>query len=61
MTYLLDTMLVSFFLRAGREVELAAAASRCPMAMVDELRQELEKDRRRGGAFRASPEEHVGT
>lgn len=49
MIYLLDTMMVSFFLQADREAELAAAAKRCPMALVDEVRQELENDRDRGG------------
>lgn len=38
MTYLLDTMMVSFFLRAGRERELAEAARTLPMAIVDEVR-----------------------
>lgn len=53
MTYLLDTMIVSFFLQAGREQELAGAARRCSMAIVDEVRVELENDRERGGpAFR---------
>ena len=49
MTYLLDTMIVSYFLQASREDELAAAAERCPMALVAEVREELENDRERGG------------
>ncbi len=49
MIYLLDTMIVSYFLQAAREGELAAAAKRCPMALVDEVRRELESDRDRGG------------
>jgi hypothetical protein len=48
-TYLLDTMIVSYFLQAGREEELAAAARLCPMAIVDDVRRELERDRERGG------------
>jgi len=52
-TYLLDTMVVSYFLQAGREDELSRAAQRCKMALVEEVRQELERDRDRGGqAFR---------
>src|SRR5262245_21217005 len=54
MTYLLDTMIVSYFLQAGREAALAAAAGRSAMAVVDEVRQELEGERDRGGkAFRS--------
>lgn len=54
MTYLLDTMVISYFLQAGREAALADAAQRCPMAIVDEVRDELERDRKRGGkTFRA--------
>lgn len=49
MTYLLDTMIVSFFLQANREEELAAASRRCSMVIVDEVRRELENDRDRGG------------
>jgi len=48
-TFLLDTMVVSYFLQAAREDELAAAAACCPMAIVDEVRQELENDSNRGG------------
>jgi hypothetical protein len=54
LTYLLDANVVSYFFDANRQRELAAASARCPMAMVDEVRQELERDRARGGpAFRA--------
>lgn len=49
MTYLLDTMIVSYFLQAEREAELAAAARRCSMAVVGEVRKELENDKKRGG------------
>lgn len=49
MIYLLDANVVSYFFDVGRQSELAAAARHCPMAMVDEVRQELEKDPKRGG------------
>ena len=49
MTYLLDTMIVSYFLQAAREKELTVAAGACPMVLVDEVRQELENDPNRGG------------
>ncbi|MBN1208406.1 MAG: hypothetical protein JXB05_26335 [Myxococcaceae bacterium] len=49
MTYLLDAMIVSYFRQAGHEDALAAAAKRCSMALVDEVRRELEADRSRGG------------
>ena len=53
MTYLLDTMIVSYFLQAEREAELAQAATCCSMALVEEVRQELDNDKDRGGkAFR---------
>jgi hypothetical protein len=48
-TYLLDTMIVSYFLQAQRDAELAIAAKRCPMAIVGEVQGELEKDKTRGG------------
>jgi len=48
-TYLLDTMVVSYFLQSNREGELSNAARRLPMAVVDEVRKELEGDRDRGG------------
>jgi hypothetical protein len=51
-TYLLDTMIVSYFFQKGRENELALAAQRCSMALVDEVRRELEGDPRRGQVFR---------
>lgn len=54
MTYLLDANVVSYFFDVNRQRELAVASARCPMVMVDEVRQELERDRARGGrAFRA--------
>ena len=49
MTYLLDTMVVSFFLEAGRDSELAVASAAVPMAVADEVRRELLADRNRGG------------
>ncbi len=49
MTYLLDAMIVSYFLQAGRENDLAMAARCCSMALVDEVRGELLRDKKRGG------------
>lgn len=49
MTYLLDTMIVSYFLQSQHEVELAMAAKCSPMALVNEVRHELENDKKRGG------------
>ena len=49
MTYLLDTMVVGFFQRAGRQADLAAAASVCPMAVVGEVRVELANGTEFGG------------
>ena len=54
MTFLLDTNVVSYFLQAGRERELAEAARCCPMALVDEVFRELKADPHRGG--RAFPQ-----
>lgn len=51
MTFLLDTNVISYFLQIGREPELAIAAQRCPMAVVDEVYQELQADPRRGRTF----------
>lgn len=50
MTYLLDTMIVSYFLQAGRKDELARAAKRCSVALVEEVRRELEVDKKHGGS-----------
>jgi len=50
MTYLLDTMIVSYFLESAHEKALAEAAKRLPMAIVGEVRRELWKDTHRGGA-----------
>jgi hypothetical protein len=44
-------MIISYLLQAQHETELAAAAKRCPMALVDEVRRELENDKKRGGRF----------
>lgn len=53
MTYLLDTNIVSYFLQADREDDLAVAAKRCSIAVVGEVHRELENDKSRGGkAFR---------
>lgn len=49
MTYLLDTMIISYFLQAQREDALARAAALCRVAIVDEVRRELEVDTKRGG------------
>ncbi len=49
MTYLLDTNIVSYFLQAQREKDLAAAAKRCSMAVVEEVLRELRDDPKRGG------------
>lgn len=49
MTYLLDTNIVSYFLQAGRDRELAAASKHCPMALVGEVARELTNDPGRGG------------
>lgn len=49
MTFLLDTNVVSYFLQAGREADLAKASKLCPMALVEEVYRELEADTRRGG------------
>jgi hypothetical protein len=48
-TFLLDTNIVSSFLRAGREKELATASQRISLEIVDEVRRELEADRQYGG------------
>ena len=50
MTYLLDTMIVSYFLDTQREKELSSAAQTCKLAIVDEVRVELANDPDRGGA-----------
>lgn len=49
MTYLLDTNIISYFLQAQHEDELAIAAKVVSMAIVDEVRKELEEDGTRGG------------
>ena len=48
-TFLLDSNIVSFFLQARAEKELAAASQRVPLAIVDEVRRELEAHPNRGG------------
>jgi hypothetical protein len=48
-TYLLDTNVVSYFLQAQREAELAQAAARRAMAVVEDVRIELDGDPQRGG------------
>lgn len=60
MTYLLDTQVVSYFLQARREAELAAAAETTPCAIADEVRDELAGDPTRGELFtRWLPASHV--
>ncbi|HRI65324.1 MAG TPA: hypothetical protein PK156_13840 [Polyangium sp.] len=49
MTYILDTNVISYFLQAQRETELSDAANFFPLAIVDEVRKELENDPTRGG------------
>jgi hypothetical protein len=52
-TYLLDTNVVSYFLQAAREADLAKAATTSTMALVEAVQGELENDPKRGGkAFR---------
>ncbi len=49
MSYLLDANIVSYFLQAGRQDDLAGAAKRCSMAVVEDVRRELENAPDRGG------------
>ena len=49
MTYLLDTMIVSFFFQAGRASDLSLVAKAVSLAVVDEVRVELRRDSARGG------------
>ncbi len=51
MTYLLDANVVSYFLQARRDNDLASAAATIPCAIVDEVRQELANDPARGPRF----------
>jgi hypothetical protein len=51
MPYLLDTQVVSYFLQARRETELAAAAAAVPCSIADEVRGELVDDPTRGTLF----------
>lgn len=51
MAYLLDTQVVSYFLQARRENELATAAAAAPCAIVDEVHRELLADPTRGSLF----------
>lgn len=48
-TFLLDTNIVSYFLEAGREKELATAAARVAMKISDRVGEELERAPRNGG------------
>ena len=60
MTYLLDTQVVSYFLQARREAELAAAAARVPCAIAEVVRDELLEDPTRGALFgRWLPASHL--
>jgi hypothetical protein len=49
-TFLLDTMIVSYFQRTGREESLCHAAATCPMAVVGEVYEELRAAPHTGGA-----------
>jgi hypothetical protein len=61
MPYLLDTQVVSYFLQARREGELAAAAATIPCAIAEVVRDELAADRVRGALFeRWLPASHLG-
>jgi hypothetical protein len=51
-SYLLDAMIVSYFFQAGRKEELGTAAKQVPMALVDEVRRELEKEKSWGAGFK---------
>lgn len=51
MTYLLDSNILSCFLQCRREAELASAAARVSLAIVEEVRVELEADPQRGRGF----------
>jgi hypothetical protein len=51
-SYLLDTMIVSYFFRVGRKAELATAAKHIPMVLVDEVRREMEVERHWGPDFK---------
>lgn len=52
MNYLLDTMIVSYFFQMNRHGELATAAKHIPLVLVDEVRLELEMERKWGTAFK---------
>ena len=52
MTFLLDNNVVSYFFNVGREQELAAAAERVPLAMVEEVKDEAANHRTLGGKFK---------
>lgn len=53
MTYLLDSNVVSYFLHSRREADLMGAASRCSLAIGDEVSKELKRSRRDGERFKA--------
>jgi hypothetical protein len=60
MPYLLDTQVVSFFLQARREDDLAVAAAKIPCIIADEVRGELADDPIRGKLFEQwLPSSHV--
>ncbi len=50
--YLLDTNVLSYFLHAGQKKALALIATRMPLALVDEVHQEMLKDTKRGAEYR---------
>ena len=51
MPYLLDSQVVSYFLQARREADLAAAAEAIPCAIAEIVRDELSEDPTRGSLF----------
>jgi len=60
MAYLLDTQVVSYFLQARREAELAAATAVVACTIVGEVRDELGADSTRGALFeRWLPQSHL--
>ncbi len=60
MPFLLDTQVVSYFLQARREADLATAAETIPCAIAEIVRDELAEDPARGALFdRWLPTSHL--
>jgi len=60
MPYLLDTQVVSYFLQARREADLAIAAEAVPCVIAEVVRDELAEDPTRGALFdRWLPTSHI--